>query len=275
MNLNTDSVRVGARPTIVALHASSSSGGQWAPLAAYSAPHVDTVAVDLHGHGLGPALPAPDHSVFAEDVARVASVCERIAGSVHLVGHSYGGATALRVALAMPGRIRSVTVYEPVLFGVLRECYGRGRPAAEIWEVARAVRRHVRAGMRETAARLFIDYWSGAGTWDTLPEARQMGHAARMPVIAAQFESLIRDPVRLEHFKTLDVPVLCIVGRQTRAPVVRIAELVAGALPHASIERVTGLGHMGPVTHPLAFAERAVEFVRRVAALEPLARKAA
>jgi hypothetical protein len=32
---------------------------------------------------------------------------------------------------------------------------------------------------------------------------------------------------------------------------------------------------MGPVTHPLAFAERVVEFVRRVAALEPLARKAA
>jgi pimeloyl-ACP methyl ester carboxylesterase len=245
------------------------------PLAAYSAPHVDTVAVDLHGHGLGPALPAPDHSVFAEDVARVAKICERIVGGVHLVGHSYGGATALRVALTMPRQIRSVTVYEPVLFGVLRDCYGRGRPAAEIWEVARAVRRHVHAGMRETAARIFIDYWSGAGTWDTLPEARQMGHAARMPVIAAQFESLVRDPVRLEHFKTLDVPVLCIVGRQTRAPVVRIAELIAGALPHASIERVAGLGHMGPVTHPLAFAERTVEFVRRVAALEPLARKAA
>jgi len=275
MNPNINTVRVGARPTIVALHASSSSAGQWAPLAAYSAPHVDTVAIDLHGHGLGPALPAPDHSVFAEDVARIAKVCERIAGGVHLVGHSYGGATALRVALAMPAQIRSVTVYEPVLFAVLRACYGRGRPAAEIWEIARAVRRHVRAGMRETAARIFIDYWSGEGTWAMLPEARQMGHAARMPVIAAQFESLIRDPVGLEHFKTLDVPVLCIVGRQTRTPVVRIAELIAGALPHAAVERVAGLGHMGPVTHPLAFAERTVEFVRRVVALEPLARKAA
>lgn len=275
MNLNTDALRLGVRPTIVALHASSSSGGQWAPLAAYSAPHVDTVAVDLHGHGLGPALPVPEDSVFAEDVARVAKVCERIAAGVHLVGHSYGGATALRVALTIPERVHSVTVYEPVLFGVLRDCYGRGRPGAEIWEIARAVRRHVRAGMRETAARLFIDYWSGAGTWNTLPEARQMGHAARMPVIAAQFESVIGDPVRLEHFKALDVPVLCIVGRQTRAPVVRIAELVAGALPHVSVERVAGLGHMGPVTHPLAFAERAVEFVRRVAALVPLARKAA
>lgn len=275
MNANSAALDVGGRPTIVALHASSSSGGQWGPLAAYSAPHVDTVAVDLHGHGLGPALPAPEDSVLAADVARVASVCTRIAGGVHLVGHSYGGATALRVALAMPAQIRSVTVYEPVLFGVLRDWYGRGKPAAEIWEIARAVRRHVRAGTRETAARIFIDYWSGAGTFDSLPEARQMGHAARMPVIAAQFASLIRDPVRLESFSALDVPVLCIVGRRTRAPVMRITELIAGVLPHASVERVAGLGHMGPVTHPLAFAERAVEFVRRVAALEPLTRKAA
>jgi pimeloyl-ACP methyl ester carboxylesterase len=275
MNRNSGTVRFGVRPTIVALHASSSSSGQWAPLAAYSAPHVDVVAIDLHGHGVGPALPAPDQGVFAEDVARVARVCERLDGGVHLVGHSYGGATALRVALAMPERICSVAVYEPVLFGVLRDCYGRKRPAAEIWEIGRAVRQHVRAGLRETAARLFIDYWSGAGTWDMLPEARQMGHAARMPVIAAQFESLIRDPARLEQFKSLDMPVLCIVGRQTRAPVLRIAELIAGTVPHASLERVAGLGHMGPVTHPLAFAERAVEFVRRVAALDPVIRKAA
>jgi hypothetical protein len=32
---------------------------------------------------------------------------------------------------------------------------------------------------------------------------------------------------------------------------------------------------MGPVTHPVAFAERVVDFVRRVETLEPLVRKAA
>lgn len=275
MNLNMNSARLGARPTIVALHASSSSGGQWSPLASYSAPHVDVVATDLHGHGLGPACPAVEDSIFAEDVARISKLCERVAGGVHLVGHSYGGAAALRVALSMPDRIRSVAVYEPVLFSVLRDTYGRRRPGAEVWELGRAVRRHVRAGMREAAAQIFIDYWSGAGTWRTLPEARQMGHASRMPVIAAQFESLIRDPVKLEQFKMLDIPVLLVVGRQTRAPVVRIAELLAGTLPHAALERLPGLGHMGPVTHPLAFAERVVEFVRRVETLPPLARRAA
>jgi len=267
--------RLGARPTIVALHASSSSGAQWSPLASHTAPHVDVVAIDLHGHGSGPASPSDGDSIFAEDIARISKLCERVGGGVHLVGHSYGGATALRVALSIPDQIRSVTVYEPVLFSVLRECFGRGRPAAEVWEIARAVRRHVRAGSREAAARIFIDYWSGAGTWDSLPESRQMGHAARMPVIAAQFDALIRDPVRLADFRALDVPALVIVGRATRMPVIRIAELVVGALPHAAIERVHGLGHMGPVTHPLAFAARAAEFVRRVETLAPLTRQVA
>jgi len=274
MNIRNTLAPLAARPAIVALHASSSSGAQWQPMAAYSAPHVDIVAADLHGHGLGPACPA-DGSVLAADVARISNLCARVAGGVHLVGHSYGGATALRVALTIPERIRSVTVYEPVLFSVLRECFGRGRPGAEVWEVARAVRRHVRAGSRETAAKIFIDYWSGAGTWNALPQSRQMGHAARMPVIAAQFDALIRDPLELKDFRALDVPVLMIVGRESKTPVIRIAELVVGALPHAALERAPGLGHMGPVTHPLAFAERAVEFVRRVEALAPNARQAA
>ena len=275
MNLNSNARRLGDRPIIVALHASSSSGGQWAPLASYSAPHVDVVAADLHGHGLGPAAPVDGATIFAQDIARIVALCERIGGGIHLVGHSYGGATALRVALSMPDRVRSLTLYEPVLFSVLNQTYGRGRPGSEVWEIARAVRRHARAGMLDTAASIFIDYWSGAGTWDSLAPSRQIGHAARMPVIGAQFESLIRDPVELEQFRALGIPVLLMVGRDTRAPVVRIAELLAGALPHATLERVPGLAHMGPVTHPVAFAERIVDFVRRVETLEPLVRRAA
>jgi pimeloyl-ACP methyl ester carboxylesterase len=175
---------------------------------------------------------------------------------VHLVGHSYGGATALRVALTMPRQIRSVTVYEPVLFGVLRDCYGRGRPAAEIWEIARAVRRHVHAGMRETAARIFIDYWSGAGTWDTLPEARQMGHAARNAVGGRDADDPRSVSSSISRRSTCRCCASSANTRTGRADRRADRRRVAACVDRAC----RGLGHMGPVTHPLAFAERTVEF---------------
>ena len=84
MNLNTNAGRLGDRPVIVALHASSSSGGQWAPLASYSAPHVDVVAADLHGHGLGPASPSAGEMIFAEDIARIGKLCDRKIGRAHV-----------------------------------------------------------------------------------------------------------------------------------------------------------------------------------------------
>src|SRR4029079_397981 len=39
----------------------------------------------------------------------------------HLVGHSYGGALALRIALQWPGLVRSLTLFEPAMFHLLRD----------------------------------------------------------------------------------------------------------------------------------------------------------
>jgi pimeloyl-ACP methyl ester carboxylesterase len=36
-----------------------------------------------------------------------------------LVGHSYGAAVALIAALATPGRVRAMALYEPTLFALL------------------------------------------------------------------------------------------------------------------------------------------------------------
>jgi pimeloyl-ACP methyl ester carboxylesterase len=55
---------------------------------ALAAAGIDTVAVDLHGHGCDPG-PAGD---LHDDAARVTEVLDHIDGPAVLVGHSYGGA---------------------------------------------------------------------------------------------------------------------------------------------------------------------------------------
>ena len=100
--------------TVICLHSSASTGGQWAALRAQLEPGVRVLTPDFHGHGAGPAWQGADEDIVAFDAARIARLAESVPGGVHLVGHSYGGAIALRVALYHPESVTSVSVYEPV-----------------------------------------------------------------------------------------------------------------------------------------------------------------
>lgn len=257
----------GARPTVICLHSSGGSGAQWSALRARLEPDADVLTPDFHGHGTGPDARGLDAGIVAADAARVAGLAANAPGGAHLVGHSYGGAIALRVALHHPESVRSVAVYEPVAFRLLFDRYGHRAPAAEIVEIARSVRRRVAGGDAPGAAAAFVDYWSGRGAWAALAERVKAGIAARMRTIAAHFAGLANDAVRLDDYRSLRVPVLLLCGRETRAPIRRIDELLRHALPGAVTGVLDAMGHMGPITHRHTVAERIGHFIRRQAAL--------
>jgi pimeloyl-ACP methyl ester carboxylesterase len=54
----------------------------------------------------------------------------------------------------------------------------------------------------------------------------------------------------LEAFRTLDMPVLYMVGGRSPASSQGVAWLLAEVLPQARMLAFADLGHMGPVTHP-------------------------
>lgn len=263
------------RPTVICLHASGGTGAQWQALAHELGSDFDVAAPNLYGHGATPAWPGPASDIVAADAARIASMVASAAGTVHLVGHSYGGAIALRVALLRSRSVASIAVYEPVTMRVLFDYNARHRAAAEVAEIAGNVRRALNGGDCEQAAERFVDYWSGAGQWGRLAPAQRSALARRMPVIDAHFKSLRNDAMRLRDYARVGAPVLYLGGRDSRASVRRIAELMAYALP--DVERFTfgGMGHLGPITHEQAVARRIAGFVRRQAAGSWVHRKAA
>ena len=92
-----------------------------------------------------------------------------VAGStapVHLVGHSYGGAVALQFALRWPGRVASLTLYEPARFALLTAAGAAGAAEAaraadarhEITTIANRFGLAVVSGRLHEAAELFADY---------------------------------------------------------------------------------------------------------------------
>src|SRR5918996_2078004 len=93
---------------VVCVHASASSSGQWRPLMERLSGRFRSLAVDLYGYGQSPPWPDERPLALADEVELIEPVLETAGDRLHLVGHSYGGAVALRAALACPTRLRSL-----------------------------------------------------------------------------------------------------------------------------------------------------------------------
>jgi len=75
-----------------------------------------TLALDLPGHGgSDKELADPSLSGLADEVAGFMAAV--LSGPVHLVGHSLGGAIALQLAQAAPGKVASLTLICPAGLG--------------------------------------------------------------------------------------------------------------------------------------------------------------
>ena len=244
-------------PSVVALHASASSARQWQPLAAALAPRFRVHAVDLHGHGERSPWRGARALSLADEAALVAPVLAR-EGDVHLVGHSYGGAVALKVASMYPQHVRSVTVYEPVMFRWL--VAAQATEVADVLGVVDTIRHHLAFGSAFDAARAFIDFWSGEGAWQSMAVSRRESVAARMRAVASHFEALLLEPLTLREVARLCVPTIVLTGARTVRVMHRLAELVRGA-SRARHREVADAGHMGPITHADAVNREILAFV--------------
>jgi pimeloyl-ACP methyl ester carboxylesterase len=241
-------VQTGAGAPVLCLHSSAGSSAQWRRLGTELSHRYHVLAPDLHGHGGTSAWPYTRPMRLADEVALVQPLLGALPSPVHLIGHSYGGAVALKMALAMPDRVRSLTLIEPVLFALLRR---QGEHAAyiEISEVAEGCVSAVRAGRPAAAARLFVDYWNGPGAWARLPDHARVVVERASPSVARQWEAIFADPTPLTEYGGLGVPTLLLSGDRGPVPARRVTELLAGTLPDAVHAVIAGAGHMSPMTH--------------------------
>ena len=242
--------QIGSGPAVVCLHSSGSSSAQFRELTVRLARDHLVIAPDFLGHGRSPTAEAAT-SIFEQDATQVAAIVAA-SGGAHLVGHSYGGAVALRVALAYPDLVRSLVLYEPVVFGALTAAGGHASLWQEITQTGRAIVLQTRMRRLLAAAKCFVDYWSGNGSWLALGTSRQAAVALRMPAVADQFEALFGwQP--LADLGRLRMPVLLMHGERTHRVTLAIVEQLAERISRGIQLRIRGAGHMGPVTHTEAF----------------------
>ncbi len=210
------------------------------------------LALDMYGVG----STSPWHGcrpLEIDDQVRLAvQLIEAVGPPVAVVGHSYGGAVALRLAITRPELVGSMALIEPQSYPLLWEV---GDPAFEIANgVFQRFRAAVEGEMPSDGWRSFIDFYSGEGFWDSLPgEARQRFLAISEFAIES-YASLFENPTSIDDLRSIRSPTLIIQGELTTLPERRMCEIVMESVPGASLALVAGAGHMSPMTHPTQLA---------------------
>lgn len=219
----------GAQPGVVCLHSNASSSSQWRALMDGLSPRHRVLAPDAYGAGKSPEWTSGRPLGLADEVDLIEPVLARAGAPLVLVGHSYGAAVALIAALRQPSRVKALVLYEPTLFSLIEAESPQPNAADGIRQAVAAAAAALDRGDANGAAEQFIDYWMGAGSWA---------------------QALFTEPTPLSAFRSLDMPVLYMVGGRSTASAHGVARLLAPALPRATQRRFDTLGHMGPVTDP-------------------------
>jgi pimeloyl-ACP methyl ester carboxylesterase len=240
--------RSGAEGTaVVLLHSAGLSGAQWRRLGAELVKRgLRPLAVDLTGHGTSTPWPEPEPFSFRRDVAEVVELL-REERRAHIIGHSYGALIGLHAAVAAPDAVESLTLYEPVAFGVLDRAED---------EDARATLDRVSLRWGDTPAAhdawlaQFVDYWGGAGAWTALREPARAEFRRVGWVVCEGVRSLLDDKTRGPTFATVRAPTHLFTAERSPLAAQRVVQRLGEALRGAQTTMLPGIGHMGPLTNP-------------------------
>lgn len=242
------------------IHCSLAHSGAWLAVEAALLDKLSMVAFDRPSHGRsGVWMGGEDAAALHKQTTRIAA--QLLGKRADVIGHSWGGTVALRLAIERGEQVRSLALYEPVLLAA-----AAGHPA---FEAHRALMGEARAafaaGDRARAAQMFHDEMNPDNPWAGLPEKVQGRMADEIHTVFEEVGVAIDDaaglcaPGMLEKIKQ---PVLLMEGTST-APVVRAAnEALCARIPQAQRVIVVGAGHMGPVTHPDNVAGEVAAFLK-------------
>jgi lipase len=237
----------GSGTPVVFLHSGVGSAGEWRQVFALWPEGYRLIALDAYGGGDAPGVVG--RRTLDDYADQVYAVAEEVGEAVCLVGFSWGGATALRVAVAAPELVASLAVIEPEAYGLLRgqedHAYGEISGLRDRW------RAHVQAGRWHEAFEEFIDFYNGPGSFARWPSPRRERFLAAQRTRGDLWDVLF-DGGRLtaDALATLEVPLHVVEGSHSSRVDHAICEVIRRHVAHAQHTVIDGAGHMMPLTHP-------------------------
>jgi len=251
---------------LVLVHGSWDSHHDWDAIVPRLAGSFRVLAYDRRGHSRS-ERPAGQGSV-REDAADLAALLEHFGlAPAWVVGNSFGASIALRLAGARPALFRGVIAHEPPLFSLLA-----GDPAVAplLGEVQRriaAVVERISAGDHAGGAEKFVEtVASGPGAWARVPADGLKTLVENAPTFLDESRDPEQFALDLDRIGGFARPVLLTLGEKSPPTFAPVVAKLAHAMPRAEVATITGAGHIPHATHPDAYVEAILAFVRRHAA---------
>lgn len=223
----------GSGPTLILVHGGVGDRTRWTPMLPLLSSRFTACAMDRRGRGGSGDSPQYSLTKEAEDVA---AVVDSRAGEVFVLGHSYGGVSALEATL-LTRRVGKLILYEPPLQD----------PVEHNLAVADKIERLIHAGQREDAVVTFqrevgqqspseIAAMKSRPSWPGLV-ATIHSHPRQMRALAGyRF-----DPQRI---KSVTIPTLLLIGGENANPYIKKAiSSLQAALPKATLAVLAGQQH--------------------------------
>jgi pimeloyl-ACP methyl ester carboxylesterase len=209
-------------PSVVALHGWSRDSSDWDDVLRGE----DALALDLPGFG---NTPGPDAAWGTPEYAEVVvdAICSAAATPVTLVGHSFGGRVAVRIAASRPELIAGL-----VLTGA--PLYRRAAPAKPL-ATFRAAKVLHRAGILSDALMDRMRHRYGSADY-----------RATSGVMRALFVKVINESydAPIMAISASEVPVFLVWGEHDQEVPLSVASRIHAAIDGSTLRVVPGAGHL-------------------------------
>lgn len=244
---------VGVGPAVVLLHAGVADRRMWSDLLpSIAAAGYRAIAVDLPGFGDAADSGYPPHWTAVLETMDALNV-ERAA----LIGSSFGGAVALRLAVVAPDRVAALALVSAPAPNV--------EPSAELEAAWQAEETALERGDIEGAVAAVVEAW-------TLPDAPPVLRDGIGEMQRRAFELQARagdvpvadDPLEPDSsaLSTLNIPALLLTGEFDMPDFRRGAEMLAQQIRGARLVVIPRAGHLAPLEQPDIFRHLVLDHLR-------------
>lgn len=241
-------IEAGDGPPLVFVHGSLLDHRYWVRELDHFSNRFRAISLSRRHHWPAPATGPFTYAAAAQTDDVIAFIDALDVGPVHLVGHSYGGYIAGRIACLRSDLLLSVTLMEP---GGPIEGQDPGRSRVEDHNYGAQL---VRDGEHAEGVAHFLDTVCFEPAWKDGAEAYKAMTLDNARTITEQVRE-IRPTLLAKDLAAITCPMLLMIGGRSKSPFPETMARLQDLVPHADYVTVPAASHMINIDNPTGFLD--------------------